>query len=154
MKKKVLIKEADLIGLIQETIKKRNINEDSQLSLDFGDKDPVLDLLEDKFNEIISEIKDIVLDEGRLVDGHAMDEDSYDNLESIYDDKIFPLWKQLHKLGNTEIGTKFNELEDFIVDFLEIYKEHSSIKKEMDSSLKSLEDFVRGEGSLKKEKFG
>lgn len=145
MKKKVLIKEADLIGLIQETIKKRNINEDSQLSLDFGDKDPVLDLLEDKFNEIISEIKDIVLDEGRLVDGHAMDEDSYDNLESIYDDKIFPLWKQLHKLGNTEIGTKFNELEDFIVDFLEIYKEHSSIKKEMDSSLKSLEDFVRGE---------
>jgi len=145
MKKKVLIKEADLIGLIQETIKKRNINEDSQLSLDFGDKDPVLDLLEDKFNEIISEIKDIVLDEGRLVDGHAMDEDSYDNLESIYDDKIFPLWKQLHKLGNTEIGTKFNELEDFIVDFLEIYKEHSSMKKEMDSSLKSLEDFVRGE---------
>ena len=145
MKKKVLIKEADLIGLIQETIKKRNINEDNQLSLDFGDKDPVLDLLEDKFNEIISEIKDIVLDEGRLVDGHAMDEDSYDNLESIYDDKIFPLWKQLHKLGNTEIGTKFNELEDFIVDFLEIYKEHSSIKKEMDSSLKSLEDFVRGE---------
>ena len=85
------------------------------------------------------------MDEGRLVDGHAMDEDSYDNLESIYDDKIFPLWKQLHKLGNTEIGTKFNELEDFIVDFLEIYKEHSSIKKEMDSSLKSLEDFVRGE---------
>ena len=154
MKKKVLIKEADLIGLIQETIKKRNINEDNQLSLDFGDKDPVLDLLEDKFNEIISEIKDIVLDEGRLVDGHAMDEDSYDNLESIYDDKIFPLWKQLHKLGNTEIGAKFNELEDFIVDFLEIYKEHSSIKKEMDSSLKSLEDFVRGEGSLKKEKFG
>jgi hypothetical protein len=145
MKKKVLIKEADLIGLIQETIKKRNINEDSQLSLDFGDKDPVLDLLEDKFNEIISEIKDIVLDEGRLVDGHAMDEDSYDNLESIYDDKIFPLWKQLHKLGNTKIGAKFNELEDFIVDFLEIYKEHSSIKKEMDSSLKSLEDFVRGE---------
>ena len=145
MKKKVLIKETDLIGLIQETIKKRNINEDSQLSLDFGDKDPVLDLLEDKFNEIISEIKDIVLDEGRLVDGHAMDEDSYDNLESIYDDKIFPLWKQLHKLGNTEIGTKFNELEDFIVDFLEIYKEHSSMKKEMDSSLKSLEDFVRGE---------
>jgi len=145
MKKKVLIKEADLIGLIQETIKKRNINEDSQLSLDFGDKDPVLDLLEDKFNEIISEIKDIVLDEGRLVDGHAMDEDSYDNLESIYDDKIFPLWKQLHKLGNTEIGAKFNELEDFIVDFLEIYKEHSSMKKEMDSSLKSLEDFVRGE---------
>ena len=145
MKKKVLIKEADLIGLIQETIKKRNINEDNQLSLDFGDKDPVLDLLEDKFNEIISEIKDIVLDEGRLVDGHAMDEDSYDNLESIYDDKIFPLWKQLHKLGNTEIGAKFNELEDFIVDFLEIYKEHSSIKKEMDSSLKSLEDFVRGE---------
>ena len=101
--------------------------------------------MEDKFNEIISEIKDIVLDEGRLVDGHAMDEDSYDNLESIYDDKIFPLWKQLHKLGNTEIGAKFNELEDFIVDFLEIYKEHSSIKKEMDSSLKSLEDFVRGE---------
>jgi hypothetical protein len=145
MKKKVLIKEADLIGLIRETIKKRNINEDNQLSLDFGDKDPVLDLLEDKFNEIISEIKDIVLDEGRLVDGHAMDEDSYDNLESIYDDKIFPLWKQLHKLGNTEIGAKFNELEDFIVDFLEIYKEHSSIKKEMDSSLKSLEDFVRGE---------
>lgn len=128
-----------------ETIKKIGINEDNQLSLDFGDKDPVLDLLEDKFNEIISEIKDIVLDEGRLVDGHAMDEDSYDNLESIYDDKIFPLWKQLHKLGNTEIGTKFNELEDFIVDFLEIYKEHSSIKKEMDSSLKSLEDFVRGE---------
>jgi hypothetical protein len=150
MKKKVLIKEADLIGLIQETIKKRNINEDSQLSLDFGDKDPVLDLLEDKFNEIISEIKDIVLDEGRLVDGHAMDEDSYDNLESIYDDKIFPLWKQLHKLGNTEIGAKFNELEDFIVDFLEIYKEHSSIKKEMDSSLKSLEDFVRGNNRKKK----
>jgi len=150
MKKKVLIKEADLIGLIQETIKKRNINEDSQLSLDFGDKDPVLDLLEDKFNEIISEIKDIVLDEGRLVDGHAMDEDSYNNLESIYDDKIFPLWKQLHKLGNTEIGTKFNELEDFIVDFLEIYKEHSSIKKEMDSSLKSLEDFVRENNRKKK----
>jgi hypothetical protein len=145
MKKKVLIKETDLIGLIQETIKKRGINEDNQLSLDFGDNDPMLDLLEDKFNEIISEIKDIVLDEGRLVDGHAMDEDSYDNLESIYDDKIFPLWKQLHKLGNTEIGAKFNELEDFIVDFLEIYKEHSSIKKEMDSSLKSLEDFVRGE---------
>ena len=145
MKKKVLIKETDLIGLIQETIKKRGINEDNQLSLDFGDNDPMLDLLEDKFNEIISDIKDMVLDEGRLVDGHAMDEDSYDNLESIYDDKIFPLWKQLHKLGNTEIGTKFNELEDFIVDFLEIYKEHSSIKKEMDSSLKSLEDFVRGE---------
>ena len=145
MKKKVLIKETDLIGLIQETIKKRGINEDNQLSLDFGDNDPMLDLLEDKFNEIISDIKDMVLDEGRLVDGHAMDEDSYDNLESIYDDKIFPLWKQLHKLGNTEIGAKFNELEDFIVDFLEIYKEHSSIKKEMDSSLKSLEDFVRGE---------
>jgi len=145
MKKKVLIKETDLIGLIQETIKKRGINEDNQLSLDFGDNNPMLDLLEDKFNEIISDIKDLVLDDGRLVDGHAMDEDSYDNLESIYDDKIFPLWKQLHKLGNTEIGAKFNELEDFIVDFLEIYKEHSSIKKEMDSSLKSLEDFVRGE---------
>lgn len=145
MKKKVLIKETDLIGLIQETIKKRGINEDNQLSLDFGDKDPMLDLLEDKFNEIISDIKDIVLDGGRLVDGHAMDEDSYNNLESIYDDKIFPLWKQLHKLGNTKISAKFNDLEDFIVDFLEIYKEHSSIKKEMDNSLKSLEDFVRGE---------
>ena len=109
MKKKVLIKEADLIGLIQETIKKRNINEDSQLSLDFGDKDPVLDLLEDKFNEIISEIKDIVLDEGRLVDGHAMDEDSYDNLESIYDDKIFPLWKQLHKNDTSKLINDITE---------------------------------------------
>ena len=113
MKKKVLIKETDLIGLIQETIKKRGINEDNQLSLDFGDIDPMLDLLEDKFNEIISDIKDMVLDEGRLVDGHAMDEDSYDNLESIYDDKIFPLWKQLHKLGNTEIGAKFSLLSLF-----------------------------------------
>jgi len=133
MKKNFLIKEADIVKMVQETLDARTLG-----------KNGVEEILEEKYQEIIDEIKETVLDDGRLVSAESMDENSYNTLENIYDNKIFPLYKELHKIGQNEITLKFNELEDMVVDFLEIYREHSVIKKEMDDVLNSLEGLIRG----------
>ena len=133
MKKNFLIKEADIVKMVQETLDARTLG-----------KNGVEEILEEKYQEIIDEIKETVLDDGRLVSAESMDENSYSTLENIYDNKIFPLYKELHKIDQNEITLKFNELEDMVVDFLEIYREHSVIKKEMDDVLNSLEGLIRG----------
>jgi len=61
-------------------------------------------------------------------------------LDEIYDTKIFDLTKVLHKVPkNMEIVTKFNELEDSLIDYIELYKQHLNLKQELDKSLEDLE---------------
>lgn len=84
-----------------------------------------------RYQEIISEIK-TVIESGDI-----------DSLEMIYDEKIFNLTKNLHKVPqNSKIVTKFNQLEDVLVDYIELYKEHRKIKEELDRTLENLNDFL------------
>jgi hypothetical protein len=84
-----------------------------------------------RYQEIISEIKT------------AIESGDIDSLEMIYDEKIFNLTKNLHKVPkSSKIVTKFNQLEDVLVDYIELYKEHRKIKEELDRTLENLNDLL------------
>ena len=124
MKKKLIIKESEL----EEFVK--NFLTDEQLEFDFP-KDSLTEMMEEKYQEIVDEIKS------------AIEEADIDSLESIYDEKIFNITKQLHKVPQSmKIVDKFNQLEDVLIDYTELYKEHQKIKEELDKTLKDLNNLL------------
>jgi len=143
MKKKILIKEGDLDKLIEEALNEyktvsptqfyKNIdgdNDSEQLEFDFPneEKDTVIEMLEEKYDEIIGEVREALINGG--------------SLDSIYDNKLFPLWKELHKLGDVDIVHKFNHLEDSIVNIVELSNEYHKMKEELDSSITELKEII------------
>ncbi len=124
MKKKLIIKESEL-----ENFVKNFLNED-QMEIDFPvEKDSLTEMLEMKYQEITEEISQSLND--------------IEVLENIYDDKIFHLTKSLHKLPEgTDIADKFSELEDVLVNYLELKKEHLKLTEELDNSLGELESLL------------
>lgn len=124
MKKKLIIKESEL----EEFVK--NFLTEEQLEFDFP-KDSLTEMMEEKYQEIVDEIKS------------AIEEADIDSLESIYDEKIFNITKQLHKVPQSmKIVDKFNQLEDVLIDYTELYKEHQKIKEELDKTLKDLNNLL------------
>jgi|688.fasta_scaffold01248_13 uncharacterized protein YpuA (DUF1002 family) len=120
MKKKLIIKESDLEQFV------KNFLTEEQLELDFP-KDSLTELMENKYQELIEEIKE------------AFDKDDIDTLNEIYDEKIFDLTKNLSKIQNVETVNKFNNLEDILIGYIELHKEYTSIKDELDKSAEELE---------------
>jgi len=124
MKKKLIIKESELKKFVDDFLN------ENQLKLDFP-KDSITEMLEEKYQEIVEDIK------------AAIDYDDADSLEKIYDEKIFPLNKNLHKLpSDTDIVNKFIELEDTIVDYTELNKEFKKMKEELEITLDNLRDLL------------
>lgn len=124
MKKKLIIKESELKKFVDDFLN------ENQLKLDFP-KDSITEMLEEKYQEIVEDIK------------AAIDYDDADSLEKIYDEKIFPLNKNLHKLpSDTDIVNKFIELEDAIVDYTELNKEFKKMKEELEITLDNLRDLL------------
>lgn len=122
--KKLVITESDLERFV------KNFLTEEQLELDFP-KDSLTEMMEEKYQEIVSEIKT------------AIESGDVDSLEMIYDEKIFNLTKNLHKVPqSSEIVTKFSQLEDALIDYTELYKEHRKIKEELDSTLENLNDLL------------
>ena len=122
--KKLVITESDLERFV------KNFLTEEQLELDFP-KDSLTEMMEEKYQEIVSEIKT------------AIESGDIDSLEMIYDEKIFNLTKNLHKVPqSSEIVTKFSQLEDALIDYTELYKEHRKIKEELDSTLENLNDLL------------
>jgi len=120
MKKKLIIKESELEGFV------KNFLNENQLELDFP-KDSLTEMLEMKYQEIVDEIKS------------AIENEDIDSLERIYDEKMFSLTKNLHKLPKGEgIIEKFNALEDTLIDYTELHKEYQKIKNELDDTLDNL----------------
>jgi hypothetical protein len=130
MKKKLIIKESELEGFV------KNFLSENQLELGFP-KDSLTEMLEEKYENVVEEIKDII-DEAYFENK----DHSYINvnkLEDIYDEKIFSLTKNLHKLPKgEEIIEKFNTLEDALIDYTELYKEYQKIKNELDTTFENL----------------
>ena len=120
MKKKLIIKESELEQFV------KNFLTEEQLELDFP-KDSLTELMENKYQELIEEIKE------------AFDKDDIDTLNEIYDEKIFDLTKNLNKVQNVEMVNKFNNLEDILIGYIELHKEYTSIKDELDKSAEELE---------------
>lgn len=120
MKKNLIIKESEL-----EQFVKKFLTEE-QLELDFP-KDSLTELMENKYQELIEEIKE------------AFDKDDINTLNEIYDEKIFDLTKNLSKVQNVEMVNKFNNLEDILIGYIELHKEYTSIKDELDKSAEELE---------------
>jgi uncharacterized coiled-coil protein SlyX len=104
----------------------KNFLTEEQLELDFP-KDSLTELMENKYQELIEEIKE------------AFDKDDIDTLNEIYDEKIFDLTKNLSKIQNVETVNKFNNLEDILIGYIELHKEYTSIKDELDKSAEELE---------------
>ena len=122
--KKLVITESDLERFV------KNFLTEEQLELDFP-KDSLTEMMEEKYQEIVSEIKT------------AIESGDIDSLEMIYDEKIFNLTKNLYKVPqSSEIVTKFSQLEDALIDYTELYKEHRKIKEELDSTLENLIDLL------------
>lgn len=124
MKKKLIIKESELEQFV------KNFLTEEQLESDFP-KDSLTEMMEEKYQEIVDEIK------------AAIDYDDVDSLEKIYDEKIFNLTKNLHKVPqDMEIVGKFNQLEDALIDYTELHKEYKKIKEELDKTLENLNDLL------------
>lgn len=124
MKKKLIIKESELEGFV------KNFLSENQLELGFP-KDSLTEMLEMKYQEIVDEIKS------------AIEQDDVESLEVIYDEKIFNLTKNLHKLPKgEEIIEKFNTLEDALIDYTELHKEYQKIKNELDDTLDTLNNLL------------
>jgi hypothetical protein len=137
MKKKALIKEAEIEDLVKNVIKEY----DNQLKFDFEDDEDtssVLELAREKYNEIVGLISQ-TLTECPDLDN----EECYNKMDSIYE-TIFNTWKELDKLTYTvgertnnqqamnELMEDFNMLESDLVDYLEVYKEYQNLKNEFD----------------------
>lgn len=123
MKKKLIIKESELEQFV------KNFLTEEQLELDFP-KDSLTEMMEEKYQEIVDEIKS------------AIEYDDADSLERIYDEKIFPLTKNLHKIQGNQVVEKFNKLEDALIDYTELHKEHQKMKEELDRTLENLNDLL------------
>lgn len=122
--KKLIITESELDRFV------KNFLTEEQLELD-SPKDSLTEMMEEKYQEIVSEIKT------------AIESGDVDSLEMIYDEKIFNLTKNLYKVPqSSEIVTKFSQLEDALIDYTELYKEHRKIKEELDSTLENLNDLL------------
>lgn len=122
--KKLIITESELEQFV------KNFLTEEQLELDFP-KDSLTEMMEEKYQEIVSEIKT------------AIESGDIDSLEMIYDEKIFNLTKNLYKVPqSSEIVTKFSRLEDALIDYTELYKEHRKIKEELDSTLENLNNLL------------
>lgn len=140
MKKKVLIKEAEIEDLVKSVIKE--VEGSEQLSFDFEDEDvnSVVSLATDKYNEILNQLNETITNCPDLDS-----EECYETLDSIYEN-IFNTWKDLDKLVYTvgdnsnqenrvnEIIEDFNVLESDLVDYLEVYKEYKNLKSEFDKT--------------------
>ena len=141
MKKKVLIKENELESLVKNILNER---EQLELDLESGENDTLTSLMEEKYKEISNEIKN----ELEIVKNSGWNEDVYNSLDTIHSDKIFPLWKELDSIENdnpslSEIVERFNQLEDYLVTCLEIYKEWESLDKQFKDSTEYLMEIVK-----------
>lgn len=129
MKKKLIIKESELEQFV------KNFLTEEQLELDFP-KDSLTEMLEEKYQEVVDDIKIAIEDSD-------IDDIEVEALEAIYDEKIFSLTKNLHKVPKGgEIVDKFNQLEDTLLDYTELYKEYQKIKTELDNTLNNLKDLL------------
>ena len=96
-------------------------------------------ILGSEYNEIKNELN--------YVKTSGWNETVYNTLESIHSDKIFPLWKELDRVGDSygridEITDKFNTLEDVLVNCLEIYKEWKTLNDEFNNSVEELNSLI------------
>lgn len=133
MKKKILIKEVDLDNLVKGII---NEVDNGQLELDFGSEEDtsVVEMLTERYNEIVQEVKDAI---------ESCENNCYEKLEDIHDNKIFELWRHVDKISSSDdIIEKFNDLEDFIIDYIEIGKEKERIEEELRNSLDNLQNHL------------
>lgn len=156
MKRKVIVKGTDLENFVKNVIKENYQTEDEdQLSLDFsGDEEAeynsVLDMLEERYNDIVREITQI------FSGCQERSEECYNTLNEIHDEKIFPLWRELEKIPydysskdrpkshtrKSSIVEKFNDLEDSLVSYLEIYKEYWKLEEEYKNSIMNLNSIL------------
>ena len=121
MKKKLLIKESELKEFVE------NFLNEEQLELDFP-KDSLTEMMEEKYQEIVTELNE------------ALEKNDFEKMNDIYDEKIFNITKNLHKTQGIKIVDKFNMLEDVLIDYLELHKEYSAIKNELDKSEEELKN--------------
>lgn len=148
MKRKALIKEAEIEDVVKSVIKEY----DEQLEFDFGDDDEtssVLELARDKYNEIVNLIEQTITNCPDLDS-----EECFNKLDDIYE-VIFNTWKELDKLTYTvgktsdsqeainQIIEDYNMLESDLVDYLEVYKEYSNLKNEFDRTKEVLMNRIK-----------
>lgn len=135
MKKKLLIKESELEGFV------KNFLNENQLELEFP-KDSLTEMLEEKYEEVIDDIRNYIDDAYFESKDHSYID--VDGLETIYDEKIFTLTKNLHKVPKGgEIIDKFNQLEDALIDYTELHKEYQKIKNELDKTFEDLNKLLK-----------
>jgi len=101
MSKKILIKETELEKFVKGFIKENVIPTEGTLD----------EMLEEKYQEIISEVKT------------AIDNNDIDMLDEIYDTKIFDITKSLHNNKDLNMVTKFIDLEESVINYIEINKQ-------------------------------
>jgi hypothetical protein len=133
MKKKILIKEVDLDNLVKGII---NEVDNGQLELDFDsvEDNSVIEMLTERYNEIVEEVKEAI---------SSCPNNCYEKLEDIHDNKIFELWRHVDKVASSDdIIEKFNDLEDFIIDYIELGKEKERIDDELRNSLDNLQNHL------------
>lgn len=150
MKKKILLKEAELKKLVpkllEDVIKEYQFKKSNaeQLEMDFpSEDDTIVSLLEEKYKEIIQEVK-----RDKYFQLEGWDEEAYDSLNSIYDNKIFPIWREIDSLDTPYSSSerlniiidKFSELENVIVTCLETYKEWKTLNEEFVNSTQELKN--------------
>lgn len=153
MKKKILIKESDLKKLvpklIEDTFKEYGITPDNQLQLDFdnpvgGSNDTLISLMEERYREVSEEINN----ELNLIKTSGWNDTIYNNLDSIHSDKIFPLFKELDSISESdqrldELVEDFNALEDILVTCLEMYKEWKTLNDELNNTVSELTSLLQ-----------
>lgn len=163
MKKKILLKEAELKKLVPQLLEDvmKEYKDNEQLELDFGvspEEDSILSLMEERYKEISEEISAILYTVPEL----GWNDEIYNELESIHSEKIFPLWKELDSYGKSyspgrgwtlasgqpserleDVIDKFNTLEDLLVSCLEMYKEWKTLNQEFNNSVEELTKIVR-----------
>lgn len=148
MKKKALIKEAEIEDLVKSVIKEY----DSQLEFDFDETEEtssVLELAREKYNEVTNLISQTITSCPDLDN-----DECFNKLDDIYE-VIFNTWKELDKLTYTvgkrsgseqevnELIEDFNMLESDLVDYLEVYKEYKNLKSEFDKTKEVLMNRIK-----------
>jgi hypothetical protein len=114
--KKILIKENELENFVKGYLKENVMPTEGTLN----------EMLEEKYQEIISEVK------------IAIENNDVDLLDEIYDAKIFEITKSLHKNKNLNMVNKFMDLEESVINYIEINKQYSIIRKDLNESSKKL----------------
>jgi uncharacterized protein YktB (UPF0637 family) len=119
----------------------KNFLNENQLELEFP-KDSLTEMLEEKYEEVIDDIRNYIDDAYFESKDHSYI--GVDGLETIYDEKIFTLTKNLHKVPKGgEIIDKFNQLEDALIDYTELHKEYQKIKNELDKTFEDLNKLLK-----------